>query len=275
MLTIDQVQKYSATWGRSAEDESLIERIRAIREEVTKFLACAQAYQACTYNKSHCYLEYNFGQKVWLRVKKITIERLSRKLDWQWYSPYFIIEKIGKVAYRLDLPTSLIIHNVFHFSLFRDHKLRVSEESSEPQPLSLAIDLAVQGYDVEAIFASQIKPNPLNLPVLQYKIAWKGYIELTWEAAANLKHSRRLVTSSIKRILKYLVMSDPRSPTTYFRWSSVSFSSKVILNLKIQYIARCFPVPVFISKKSHHPVSNSEYPEQIVQEDTVGGASIS
>ncbi len=53
MLTVDEVQKYSATRGSSAECESLIERIFATREEVTKSLARSQAYHACTYNKTH------------------------------------------------------------------------------------------------------------------------------------------------------------------------------------------------------------------------------
>ncbi len=107
LLTLDEVQKYSATRGSSAEGESLMERIRATCDKVTKSLAPAQAYQARTYNKSYCNVEYKVGQKVWLRVKNITIERLSRKLDWQRYSSYRIIERIGKVAYRLDLPASL------------------------------------------------------------------------------------------------------------------------------------------------------------------------
>ena len=81
MLTLDEVQKHIATYGNSAEGESLIVRIRATCEEVTKSLARAQAYQACTYNKSHHDGEYKVGQKFWLRVKNITIERPSRKLD--------------------------------------------------------------------------------------------------------------------------------------------------------------------------------------------------
>ncbi len=106
---------------------------------------------------------------------------------------YRIIERIEKVAYRLDLPASFQIHNVFHISLLHDHQSWVGEESLEPQPLRLAIDPEVQEYEVEAIFASRIQTNLLNPPVLQYKIAWKGYTELTWEPAANLKHARRLV----------------------------------------------------------------------------------
>ncbi len=35
MLTLDEVQKYNATLGSSAEGESLIERINATREEVS------------------------------------------------------------------------------------------------------------------------------------------------------------------------------------------------------------------------------------------------
>ncbi len=107
MLTLDEVQEYSANRGSSAEGESLIERICATCEEVTKSLTSAQAYQARIYNKSHCDVEYKVSQKVWLRVKKITIERPSQKLDWQRYGPYRIIETIGKVAYRFDLPVSL------------------------------------------------------------------------------------------------------------------------------------------------------------------------
>ncbi len=83
--TLDEVKKYSVTRGSSADSESLIEKICAIREEVTKSFMCAKAYQACTYNKSHCDVEYKVSQKVWLRVKNITIEGPSRKLDWQKY----------------------------------------------------------------------------------------------------------------------------------------------------------------------------------------------
>ncbi len=85
------------------------------------------------------------------------------------------------------------MHNVFRVSLLRNHKPRVGEESLEPQPLKLAINPEVQEYEVEAIFASRIQSNPPNPLVLQYKIAWKGHTELTWEPAANLKHARRLV----------------------------------------------------------------------------------
>ncbi len=135
----------------------------------------AQAYQVHIYNKSHRDVEYKVGQKVWLRVKNITIKQPSQKLDWQRYGHYLIIERMKKVAYCLDLPASLQIYNVFLVSFFRNHKPRVSEESPEPQSLRLAIDPQVREYEVEAIFASQIQINPPNPPILHYKIALKRY----------------------------------------------------------------------------------------------------
>ena len=83
ILTLDEVQQYSSTLRSSSEVESLIERICATRKEVTKLLISAQAYQDCKYRKFHRDVEYKLGQKVGSRVKNITIERPSRKLDWQ------------------------------------------------------------------------------------------------------------------------------------------------------------------------------------------------
>ena len=107
MLTLDEVQKYNAIRKSSAEGINFIGRIHATCEEVTKSLARAQAYQARIYKKSHRDMEYKVGQKVWLRVKNISIERTAQKLDWQRYGPYRIIERIGKVAYCLDIPANL------------------------------------------------------------------------------------------------------------------------------------------------------------------------
>ena len=166
--TLDDVRNNIAIRGSSTEGESLIEIKNVTGKELKKSLANAQTYQARKYNKSRFDVKYKGGQKVWLKVKNITIERPSRKLDWQKYCPYRIIEKIRKVAYRLNLSVSLGIHNVFHVRHLSDHKPRVGEESPEPQPLRVAIDPEVQEYKIEAILASRIQRNSPNQLFLQY-----------------------------------------------------------------------------------------------------------
>jgi hypothetical protein len=53
----------------------------------------------------------------------------SNKLDYKLISPYTILEWIGSRAYKLDLPSSIRIHPVFHISL-----LELAQPRNEPIP---------------------------------------------------------------------------------------------------------------------------------------------
>jgi hypothetical protein len=64
----------------------------------------------------------NTRDQVWLEGKNLNI-RGTRKLLPKQYGPFTIKEQIGKVAYRLDLPTNMRIHNVFHVDLLLPYKV--------------------------------------------------------------------------------------------------------------------------------------------------------
>ena len=65
---------------------------------------------------------WNVGDEVWLRSKKILTTRPSPKLDHRWLGPFPISEKISNSAYKLTLPLSMQgLHPVFHVSLLWKH----------------------------------------------------------------------------------------------------------------------------------------------------------
>ena len=56
------------------------------------------------------------GDDVWLKAKNLMVKGM-RKLLPKRYGPFKILEHIGQVAYRLKLPDTMKIHNVFHIDL--------------------------------------------------------------------------------------------------------------------------------------------------------------
>lgn len=48
-------------------------------------------------------------------------QRNSNKLEHKYFEPFWVAAKIGKVAYKVDLPKTAKIYDVFHVSLFKPY----------------------------------------------------------------------------------------------------------------------------------------------------------
>ena len=70
-------------------------------------------------------MEFDIGDQVFLKLApQKGIQRMGKrgKLALRYAGPFEIIERIGPVAYRLDLPPNLTgIHDVFHVSQLRKY----------------------------------------------------------------------------------------------------------------------------------------------------------
>jgi hypothetical protein len=72
-----------------------------------------------------------------LSTKYLRLRNSSRKLTLRFIGPFTIEEPIRTQAYKLTLPTNLLVHLVFYTSLLRLYKHR----TGEPTPLPGLVEL--------------------------------------------------------------------------------------------------------------------------------------
>ena len=98
------------------------EKVKIIRER----LKVANDRQKSYADMKRKDILYKIGEKVFLKVspwKKVMRFGKKGKLSPRFIRPYEVIEKVGPLAYRLELPLELEkIHSVFHVSMVRRYR---------------------------------------------------------------------------------------------------------------------------------------------------------
>ena len=73
-------------------------------------------------NKHRRPAEFAVGVLVWLKSDNLQLPSTStRKLAPRWVGPHPILERIGAVSYKLQLPEHWKVHPNFHISLLKLH----------------------------------------------------------------------------------------------------------------------------------------------------------
>ena len=113
--------------------------------------------------------------------------RKKGKLSPRFIGPYEVIEKVGPVAYRLDLPPKLEnIHNVFHVSMLKRYRSDPSHVVSL-EVIELIPDLTYEEEPVK-IFAREVK-ELWNKQIPLVKVLWRNHKkeESTWESEETMR----------------------------------------------------------------------------------------
>jgi hypothetical protein len=122
------------------------------------------------------------GDKVFLSRQNLKTKRPCRKLDNLRIGPFEVLEAIGPVNYKLQLPPGMRIHPVFHKKLL------------EPAPpdAEVATDIELEDDEYEA---EQIMDLRRNGRQQEYLVKWQGWPEdyNTWEPERNLTNCKELV----------------------------------------------------------------------------------
>ncbi|KAF8748754.1 hypothetical protein RHS01_10600 [Rhizoctonia solani] len=141
--------------------------------------------------------EYSVGKKVWLDGKNVVLRTNSNKLDPKRLGPFKVTEKISSHAYRLRLPDTLKIHDVFYVGLLSKARKSPSQPfPKKPPPETIEGE---EEYEVEQIIDSKQQRGKWF-----YLIKWKGYgpEDNSWEPEELLEHSQEEIQRFNKSQLK-------------------------------------------------------------------------
>ncbi|XP_019160031.1 PREDICTED: uncharacterized protein LOC109156634 [Ipomoea nil] len=107
------------------------------------------------------------------------VNRSNIKLTSRFYGPYEVIEKVGKVAYKLRLPGEAAIHRVFHVSLLKKG-VGAGVEPQEELPTTDAEGMVLT-RPVAALGKGMVKRN--NAAEVEILVQWANLSEeaATWE----------------------------------------------------------------------------------------------
>jgi Reverse transcriptase (RNA-dependent DNA polymerase)/RNase H-like domain found in reverse transcriptase/Integrase zinc binding domain/Chromo (CHRromatin Organisation MOdifier) domain len=166
--------------------------IETMTENLNRAKMCmrqAQHRDAHYANKSRKDISFAIGSQVSISTKNFTFKNpvSCKKMTPRFMGPFEVLEQLNPVTYRLKLPDSMKIHDVFHVSLLKPYRWDGDKQPPPPQELD---DGSLQ-FEVEQILAH--KEDKTGKPT-KYLLKWKGYDshENLWEPPSNLNCSRLL-----------------------------------------------------------------------------------
>lgn len=109
--------------------------------ELKEILGTSINHMKSKYDKGHREEEFQVDDWVYLKLRPYRQHFVSQqalyKLGSRFYGPYKVLEKVGQVAYKMDLPTDAHIHPVVHVSQLK-RRLGSNEATDDRLPATAA-----------------------------------------------------------------------------------------------------------------------------------------
>lgn len=134
-----------------------------------------------------------------LSTRHIKSKRPTKKLDQKFYGPHKIKAKVSTHAYRLDLPRTMRIHNVFHVASLEPYKPNTLANRDQPPPPAEIVDGEIE-YEVEA--SLDCVQDKRRKDQVAYRVKYLGYDDPTedrWMSTTELAHCKDLIKDFHKK----------------------------------------------------------------------------
>ena len=179
-----------------AQQRLQADKIAALVHKARTTLVAARFRQKQYADRHRSYLVFKKGDNVMLKTKFLNLRDWpSKKLFPLWLGPFEVDKVISDVAYRLVLPASWRVHDVFHVCLLKPYRDNGQEHA--PNPFTYLAGRHNE-YEVEKILAhrpasvlvAKDLPNKV-LQKLEFLVRWarSGPAYDTWEPYSNMQHA--------------------------------------------------------------------------------------
>ena len=164
--------------------KDLVQSMSSIMQKAKKHLLVAQNRQKSYAGTKRHDISFDVETQVLLSTTNIKLRMpKTRKLLPRRIGHLKVLKMMGKVAYKLELPKTLKIHDVFHISLLKSYKT-FSKVQPPPPPIIKDDELS---FDVERVLTHELRGS-CTRPQIFYLIKKLGYglKHNSWELENNL-----------------------------------------------------------------------------------------
>jgi hypothetical protein len=177
--------KQGEEWANPAS-ELLLSRWKGIWGDLQANIKRAQEKYARYYDRK--VMEppaFKIGDLVMIDARNLKTQRPSKKLDHKKIGPVKILKKIGTRAYRVELPPTIKVHNVFHVSLMEPYRTSKFPNRRQSPPPSEEVE-GEASWEVESVADSRYHKGRKRV---EYLVFWKGYPpeQASWEPWESLE----------------------------------------------------------------------------------------
>ncbi|OJD10675.1 hypothetical protein ACJ73_09724, partial [Blastomyces percursus] len=102
---------------------------------------------------------------------------LGRKLPQQRVGPFPVLERVGQLSYRIELPSHWRIHNVILVAhLEPAHPDTYQRVAPSPSPITPPDEQGIAEFEIDILLDRRLRRvGRSRTPFIEYLVRWKGY----------------------------------------------------------------------------------------------------